>query len=216
MLPKALLLVLLFVALTRSTIQYDPFWEDDDNDAADRDNTSTVAKRWYSIKVPPTTGRAQWDLSHRTPWPEVCPGKNWLRYCFTNQRSMDNLWAIFVRATPMWAAAIEQSTLDIQPDPACDGNRRCLCNAQSSRTGLRVAADTYRISDGVTIVDGRTVTDVGVSSTLGYKHHGDPGRHNMNFGNYDWNGEHNKLAYLRVEMAHELGESKRDALCSPR
>ena len=198
-LSKALLLLLLFVAFAKSTIQYDAFLNDDEDRVSD--NTSATPKRWYSVKGDPSNPCA--------PWPAVCPNQNWVRYCFVNQRSADNLIDIFAGAVAEWQPAIRVSALDIQPDPACEQSIKCICNAQS-QNGLTVSGDTLRISDGVTGLNGNGRANGGTFTTIGYMYQGPPGRHYLNFGAFVGSPQPidaNLLAEFKIMMAHELGKS---------
>lgn len=153
-------------------------------------------KRWYSI-----TGQLT-HIDPLTAWPTMadiqpaCRGspmgsQRWVRYCFKDQRSMDNLLWILVPAIARWAPAMGYSTLRIEPDIGCGpGNWRCVC-------GPHTSPDVLVIDDGA-------AAGKSTATTVGYM----PGVQGlMTFSAYDpqAQGLEAQKNYGIATMVHELG-----------
>ena len=151
-----LFLMLILSILASGTISYDLDGDlrctDDSNgaesltsgliDTIPDGDLSDVLKRWYSINLLPPLNPSQ---DSRSQWPEVCLfGPRWIRYCFQDESSRDNLLDVLLHAIVLWQPAVQQSSLNIQPDLACEGNYDCLCSHVNGR-GRAVDGDALVI-----------------------------------------------------------------------
>ena len=146
--------MLILSLLGYATIQYDPFPSDPGRSLAEsvdetkgnltESNSKEIPKRWYG--VPPLPNGALDPNPHFAyPWPVICPGKQWIRYCFKDQRSMDMLMPVLREAILRWTPAFQHSSLRIQPDLGCNGVYECLCS-HVGNNGERVNVDSVVIS----------------------------------------------------------------------
>lgn len=105
-------------------------------------NSTEIFKRSYG--VPTIGGGIIPGVILAYPWPVTCPGKQWVRYCFKDQRSMEMLLTPLTAAILNWVPAMEGTAFKIQPESACEGNYACLCS-HVGRNGQTVNTDALVI-----------------------------------------------------------------------
>lgn len=183
---------------------------------------SRLSKRWYSvfglaeIQAGHSTKSRNYNRFTHAPWPVDC-GNQWVRYCFKNEHSADNLESIVAHAITLWAPASQYSGLFVQPDYSCYDtstgvyNYHCICGVQGD--GSSTAIDALVISDGRdSNVQSQWARYSSTTSGYDYTRPNVAGRHDMIFGGvneaYDtdhWTPAEFKTELIRV-MAHELGK----------
>lgn len=112
-------------------------------------HTDFFSKRGYSV----TTSMQPAAEERRYPWPSAiglsCQGTSWVRYCFKDQSSADNLFDLLLEVIARWQPATDFSTMEIKPAIKGDGcwsadtiDFYCICTAETE-------ADALEIWDGI-------------------------------------------------------------------
>ena len=111
------------------------------------DEREELEKRWFSIVEPDPPIEA----FHPTIWPRlqdipsanVKPGdpnaeERWVRFCFKNQESADQIKSTLMHAAARWAPAERYSTLRIRPDIGCKDDWGCVCGPHTLPDALQI------------------------------------------------------------------------------
>lgn len=176
--------------------------------SVESDGGLTIGKRWYSVDELEYFNRKQ--KLHRTrhaSWPVVC-GHQWIRYCFKDEHSADNLLDFVANAAVLWSTVDQYSNTAIQPDIACEGNYRCVCGTQPN--GQQTMADALVITDGRGDNDNKDTWETDTWCTLGYDYTNNaPERHHLvagivNAQTYPLSVEARN--FIILTMTHELGK----------
>lgn len=175
-------------------------------------NTTTISKRTFGVYPLQDLERMnKLATSKHAPWPEIEPPQGprraYLRYCFRNTRSSQNLAKIVAQGIALWTPAFKYSSLSIVPDFACFDNSResrsrwdyyCVC-------GPKTADDTLVIDDEW--ADEQHLR--GAETSVGYDYSSKArGRHAMSFSPAlrEIKGA-DTAERVAGTMAHELGHA---------
>lgn len=171
---------------------------------------ASISARWYSVDtIANLEADGNMQATAHGPWPVVC-GQQYVRYCFKDEQSAQDLTSIVAHAIVMWFPAGFYSGMVIQPDPACGkpgeyNDYSCVCGEQEE--GGRTSDDALVIDNGA---DGSDNPPLVIASTIGYNRASDePGRHSLTFSllrQPDGASSHLFRGYQISHMTHELGE----------
>ena len=154
-----------------------------------------VTKRWWSV---PDIHDV--NANDAQPWPASADGSHTITFCFGSQAVWGELGEFFTRALAKWAVAIQASSLEFAPDPACDRSP-CLCRTPG------VADHTLHILQAV---PGHPLFTARTS--IGYQNPHIPRLQGLPRHYLIWPANTNQLgdaSYSGLIMAHELGGTTR-------
>ena len=155
----------------------------------------SIAKRWWSV---PDVQNV--DPNQDQPWPASPDGSHTITFCFESQAVWGELGEFFTRALAKWAVAIQVSSLEFAPDPACDRSP-CLCRTPG------VADHTLHILQAVPghpLLTART--------SIGYKNPNLPRQPGLPRHHLIWPADTDSLGTQSESgliMAHESGGTTR-------
>lgn len=179
------------------------------------DTLDSASKRWISVPELPATGGSG---SNPLPWPAVCPIKQdpaerWLRYCFVDDATMQNLFPVLAAAIARWSPTSDYSSLRIMPDMKCgtlgyqpktpyrfwDADYRCICSESMK-------------GDSLVIRDKYSLLELSSTTFLGYDYSSNSKwRHTMVFTALDPKNKADSgfgsFNYAVATMTHELGHA---------
>lgn len=184
-----------------------PVWLSWSRDGVQHTAPPQLQKRWNSLAGlddNPPHRRGPWPQTHGS-WSEcdLSAPRQWIYYCFKDMASSDHLLWLVVYAIAHWSPASMLSALQIQPDPACQGQYVCICSGSTGAPLAQTAGDTLVISDRNADSNDHSLHP---HSKLGYDYTKDQtGRHYMIFPMPQWPPTWGTPAYWGILMTHEFG-----------